>query len=83
MAVFAILFGTRKIDASERHEGIVAAIAFEFVVKLVSFVAWACSPASWCSTASATSSRPRRGPAGALASCSTSGAVRRHRLDRS
>ena len=30
MAVFAILFGTRHIDASEQHEGMVAAIAFEF-----------------------------------------------------
>jgi Na+/proline symporter/nitrogen-specific signal transduction histidine kinase len=39
LAVFAILFGTRKIDASERHEGIVAAIAFESIVKLVSFAA--------------------------------------------
>ncbi|MGZ5821228.1 MAG: ATP-binding protein [Croceibacterium sp.] len=39
LALFAILFGTRKIDASERHEGIVAAIAFESIVKLVSFVA--------------------------------------------
>jgi Na+/proline symporter len=28
MAAFAILFGTRHIDASERHEGMVAAIAF-------------------------------------------------------
>ena len=39
LALFAILFGTRKIDASERHEGIVAAIAFESIIKLVSFVA--------------------------------------------
>ena len=39
LALFAVLFGTRKIDASERHEGIVAAIAFESIVKLVSFVA--------------------------------------------
>jgi Na+/proline symporter/nitrogen-specific signal transduction histidine kinase len=39
LALFAILFGTRKIDASERHEGIVAAIAFESIVKLISFVA--------------------------------------------
>ena len=39
MAAFAILFGTRHIDASERHEGMVAAIAFESVVKLVAFVA--------------------------------------------
>ena len=39
MGVFAILFGTRHIDASEQHEGMVAAIAFELVVKLVSFLA--------------------------------------------
>jgi Na+/proline symporter/nitrogen-specific signal transduction histidine kinase len=39
MAVFAILFGTRHIDASEQHEGMVAAIAFESVVKLVAFLA--------------------------------------------
>jgi Na+/proline symporter/nitrogen-specific signal transduction histidine kinase len=38
LALFSVLFGTRKIDASERHEGIVAAIAFESIVKLVSFV---------------------------------------------
>ena len=29
LAVFAILFGTRHLDAAERHEGLVAAIAFE------------------------------------------------------
>jgi Na+/proline symporter/nitrogen-specific signal transduction histidine kinase len=39
LAVFTILFGTRKLDASERHEGMVAAIAFESLVKLVSFLA--------------------------------------------
>ena len=39
MAMFAILFGTRHIDASEHHEGMVAAIAFESVVKLVAFLA--------------------------------------------
>jgi hypothetical protein len=39
MAAFAILFGTRHIDATERHEGMVAAIAFESVVKLVAFIA--------------------------------------------
>ena len=37
-AAFTILFGTRKLDATERHEGMVAAIAFESVVKLVSFL---------------------------------------------
>ncbi|HRD76496.1 MAG TPA: ATP-binding protein, partial [Hyphomicrobiaceae bacterium] len=39
MATFAILFGTRHIDASERHEGMVAAIAFESGVKLIAFLA--------------------------------------------
>jgi Na+/proline symporter/nitrogen-specific signal transduction histidine kinase len=39
MGLFAILFGTRHIDASEQHEGMVAAIAFESVVKLVAFLA--------------------------------------------
>lgn len=38
LATFSILFGTRHIDASEHHEGMVAAIAFESVVKLVAFV---------------------------------------------
>ena len=39
MAVFTILFGTRHIDASEHHQGMVAAVAFESVVKLVAFLA--------------------------------------------
>ncbi|MEM8599499.1 MAG: sensor histidine kinase [Bacteroidota bacterium] len=39
LAIFAILFGTRHLDATERHEGMVAAIAFEAVVKLVAFLA--------------------------------------------
>ena len=39
LAAFAILFGTRHIDASERHEGMVAAIAFESIVKLLAFLA--------------------------------------------
>ncbi|MCC7059741.1 MAG: histidine kinase [Burkholderiaceae bacterium] len=39
MAVFTILFGTRNIDAKERHHGVVAAIALEAVVKLVALVA--------------------------------------------
>jgi hypothetical protein len=39
MAAFAILFGTRHIDATEHHEGMVAAIAFESLVKLVAFLA--------------------------------------------
>jgi len=39
LAIFSILFGTRHIDASEHHEGIVTAIAFESIVKLVAFLA--------------------------------------------
>jgi Na+/proline symporter/nitrogen-specific signal transduction histidine kinase len=39
LALFAILFGTRHLDASERHEGVVAAVAFESIVKLVAFLA--------------------------------------------
>ncbi|MFC5302892.1 sensor histidine kinase [Azospira restricta] len=37
LAAFTILFGTRHLDATERHEGMVAAIALESVVKLVAF----------------------------------------------
>ncbi len=39
LGVFTILFGTRKLDPTERHEGLVATIAFESVVKLVAFLA--------------------------------------------
>jgi len=39
LAAFTILFGTRHLDAAEHHEGMVAAIAFESLVKLVAFVA--------------------------------------------
>jgi Na+/proline symporter/nitrogen-specific signal transduction histidine kinase len=39
LAAFAILFGARHLDAAERHEGLVAAVAFESLVKLVAFLA--------------------------------------------
>ena len=39
LAMFAILFGTRQIDATEHHHGMMLAIATESVVKLVAFVA--------------------------------------------
>ncbi len=39
LAAFTILFGTRHLDTSERHEGLVAAIAFESLVKLLAFIA--------------------------------------------
>jgi len=39
MAVFTIIFGTRNIDANERHHGVVAAIAVEAIVKLAALLA--------------------------------------------
>ncbi|MEQ9545385.1 MAG: sensor histidine kinase [Marinobacter sp.] len=39
LALFTIVFGTRHLDATERHEGMVAAIAFESLVKLLAFLA--------------------------------------------
>ncbi|QEM83099.1 NahK/ErcS family hybrid sensor histidine kinase/response regulator [Halomonas binhaiensis] len=38
MAIFAILFGTRHTDATEHHEGLIHAVAFESLVKLVAFL---------------------------------------------
>ncbi|MVM41112.1 histidine kinase [Spirosoma sp. HMF3257] len=38
LALFTILFGTRKLEATEQHEGLVTAIAFESIVKLVAFL---------------------------------------------
>ena len=39
LAFFTILFGTRNLDANERHHGVVTAIALEAVIKLVALVA--------------------------------------------
>ena len=39
LAFFTIFFGTRNLDANERHNGIVIAIAVEAIVKLVALVA--------------------------------------------
>jgi Na+/proline symporter/signal transduction histidine kinase len=41
LAVFAILFGARTIDATEHHHGMVLAIALESLIKLLAFVALA------------------------------------------
>ncbi len=38
LAGFTMVFGARHLDTTERHEGMVAAIAFESVVKLVAFL---------------------------------------------
>ncbi len=37
MVLFAILFGTRHLDVTEHHEGLVAAISFESIIKLAAF----------------------------------------------
>lgn len=45
LAGFTMVFGARHLDSSERHEGMVAAVAFESVVKLLAFLAvgaWVC-----------------------------------------
>ncbi|MEO1652809.1 MAG: histidine kinase dimerization/phospho-acceptor domain-containing protein, partial [Bacteroidota bacterium] len=38
MALFTILFGSRSVEATERHEGLVTAIAFESLIKLIAFI---------------------------------------------
>ena len=39
LAAFAVLFGTRHIDATEHQHGLMLAVAVESIVKLVAFVA--------------------------------------------
>jgi Na+/proline symporter/signal transduction histidine kinase/ActR/RegA family two-component response regulator len=38
MATFAVLFGTRHIDATEHQEGLIVAVAAESIVKLAAFL---------------------------------------------
>ncbi len=75
LAVFAILFGTRAIDATEHHHGMMLAIAVESVVKLLAFLtvalfAWRHGPGLFASYAQITAAVPRDGlPPGFLAQC--------------
>jgi sigma-B regulation protein RsbU (phosphoserine phosphatase) len=39
LTLFCIMFGARDLDSSRRHEGLVATIAFESIVKLLAFLA--------------------------------------------
>jgi PAS domain S-box-containing protein len=39
MVVFTIIFGVRRLDPTERHQGMVVALVLECVVKLVAFLA--------------------------------------------
>jgi len=38
LAVFTIFFGVRSVEATERHEGVVLAVALESLVKLLAFL---------------------------------------------
>lgn len=47
MILFTIMFGVRRLDPTERHEGMVMAVAAESMVKLVAFVAAGLFVAFW------------------------------------
>ena len=38
LAIFAAFFGTQNTDASEKHKGIIASVAFESIIKLLFFL---------------------------------------------
>jgi Na+/proline symporter/signal transduction histidine kinase len=50
MALFAILYGTRQVDASEHRPGMMLAIALESMVKLLALVAVGVFALGWFST---------------------------------
>ncbi len=39
LGIFGVMFGARHLDSTERHEGLVAAIALESLVKITAFIA--------------------------------------------
>lgn len=39
LAIFTVLFGTRHLESTEHHRGMIQAVAFESVIKLVAFIA--------------------------------------------
>ncbi len=39
LAIFTVLFGTRHLESTEHHRGMIQAVAFESVIKIVAFVA--------------------------------------------
>lgn len=47
MALFSILFGTRQVDATEHRPGLMLAVAFESLVKLVALLAVGLFAVSW------------------------------------
>ncbi len=38
LGAFAVIFGARQLDPMERHEGLIAVVAFESLVKIVAFL---------------------------------------------
>lgn len=38
LSIFSVIFGARRLMSSERHEGLIAAIAFESIIKLISLL---------------------------------------------
>lgn len=46
LAIFGVIFGARRLSSTERHEGLIAAVAFESIIKLISllgvgaFITW-------------------------------------------
>jgi len=38
LSIFGVIFGARTLSSTERHEGLIAAVAFESVVKLISLM---------------------------------------------
>lgn len=38
LAVFSVVFGARRLQSSERHEGLIAAVSFESLIKLLSLI---------------------------------------------
>src|SRR5690606_20418040 len=49
MALFSILFGTRQVDATEHSPGLILAVAFESLIKLVALVAVGIFAITWFS----------------------------------
>ncbi|EQD38976.1 two-component system sensor/regulator hybrid protein, partial [mine drainage metagenome] len=82
LAVFAILFGTRVIDATEHHHGMMLAIAAESLVKLLAFLAVALfalrhGPGLVASYAQIAATVPRDGFAAGLPRAMPAGLLRR------
>lgn len=49
MALFSILFGTRQVDATEHRPGLMLAVAFESLVKLIALVVVGLFAVNWLS----------------------------------